>query len=345
MKNYHPDDHYLNSINSFLKTHGISLNYRSDYLLKMIKKRMKANNCSTYFNYFIKLQKEEKEINFLREKLSINYTEFFRNKKSFAFIENILSSKLDNITKKKFIIWSAGCSYGPEAYTITMILKELIESKNIDIELIIYATDINETSLSIAKDGIFSISLINNVPKKYFSKYFENIEINTFKVKDTIIDSIKWINYDLTTPTFDPFTEVDLILCRNVLIYFERKYQFEIVMKFHKSLSKDGILFIGGNEHFYDKINTKFITISPIHQIFEKNISSKKQKQFLCKFCGLKFLDGNSFEIHVNQHKQPESDKVVIVAEGNFICKSCNKGFKTESRWRAHMRYHLKNKV
>lgn len=225
------------------KYFGLDLNaYKQAQLTRRIENlmnRVGAKNLREYIN-ILENDKEEKQ-KFL-DFITINVTEFFRNPNLFEELENLL--KKEYFSKDKSInIWSAACSIGCEPYSIAMILKEN-NIKNYNI----IATDIDQTILAKAKEGIYSDLEIKNMDGKYL-KYFTKKD-NKYFLSDEIKRMVKFEKADLILDNYRK--NFDLILCRNVVIYFNTETKNRIYKEFNKSLNERGLLFIGATECIYN---------------------------------------------------------------------------------------------
>ncbi|MGL4452607.1 MAG: CheR family methyltransferase [Sarcina sp.] len=222
-----------------LKDIGIDLTaYKQGQMTRRIESLMQRAKVKNLDEYRALLEKDFAEKERFLDFITINVTEFFRNKTLFEDLEKLLEKEYF-AKGKKVCIWSAACSMGCEPYSIAMILKEH-GIKNYKI----IATDIDEKILMKAEDGIYSNIEIKEMDKKYLKyfvkqgeKYFLSSEIKkmvSFKKSDLILDKYH--------------QGFDLILCRNVVIYFNSEIKEKIYKKFSTALNKNGILFVGATE-------------------------------------------------------------------------------------------------
>jgi len=172
------------------------------------------------------------------EYLTINTSHFFRDQSVFSFIE---TSVLPAIAGNHARIWSAGCSIGAEVYSIVMLLLE----KKLPFSYI-QATDIDDESLFKAKQGIYNYNQVNQVPPKYLEKYFSVVD-GQYHLSEQIKQYVHFAKHNLLT---DPYAgNFDLILCRNVFIYFTTDIQKQLIYRFVNSLKVDGFFIVGSAEH------------------------------------------------------------------------------------------------
>jgi chemotaxis protein methyltransferase CheR len=236
----------LAKIDSFvLKEYGINLSaYKSKQLTRRIESfisRCGAGNDTD----FITLLKNDKQLSkrFL-DHLTINVSEFFRNREMFLDLEEKIKNLLipGSSTLK---IWSAACSNGSEPYTLAMIMDRLTPGRRHNI----IATDIDNTILEKAKLGEYSYSEVKNVKKDYLNKYFK-ISGDKYIIEQKIKNMVTFKKHDLILEAYEK--DFDLIVCRNVVIYFNQDIKDEIYKKFSSSLKKGGLLFVGATESIYN---------------------------------------------------------------------------------------------
>ena len=166
-------------------------------------------------------------------------------------------------TKKCPKIWSAACSTGEEPYSIVMLLNKFFALKDIKV----LATDIDLGAINKAKFGLYNEKSLDNLPKEFKYKYFEKIE-NSFKIKDEIKKCVEFKKVGLLKDSYP--TNVDLIICRNVMIYFTEQAKELLYKKFYNSLSTEGILFVGSTEQI---ILPERYNFKPVKTFFyKKNI-------------------------------------------------------------------------
>jgi chemotaxis protein methyltransferase CheR len=208
----------------------------------------------------------------LLEDLSINVTEMFRDPDFYlSFRENVIP----NLRTYPFIkIWHAGCSTGEEVYSLAILLKE----ENLLDRCQIYATDFNRKVLEIAKHGIYQTQDLEKYQRNYtkagglgkLSDYYTT-KYGSIKLDQALAKKVVFADHNLVTDHV--FAEVNLILCRNVLIYFNRDLQNKVIKLFHESLSPSGHLCLGTKETLrFTHFENNFLDIDPKQKIFKKKI-------------------------------------------------------------------------
>lgn len=228
--------------------------YDPAFLQRSLKRRQLAVCVDSLAEYCHYIQENENEAEILSNSLHINYSQFFREPLTFALLEQqilpgILSKKTDG---SEIRIWSAGCAGGQEAYSLAMLLLELSEMYKKEIGLRIFATDISPSALKTASAGIYDFNSIQNVRMKYFNKYFSTWG-ESFAVLPQLKQHISFIEYDLldratANPPESIFGDFDVVMCSNLLLYYQLKSQQFILQKLRKAMSESGYLIIGETE-------------------------------------------------------------------------------------------------
>jgi two-component system, chemotaxis family, CheB/CheR fusion protein len=180
----------------------------------------------------------------------INVTDFFRDEQGWEYISNAITPQI--VTNKPssapLRVWSAGCASGQEAYTIAMVLAEKIGIENFRERVKIYASDADEEALSQARQASYSTKEVSNIPPALLAKYFEKSERRYIFNKE-LRRSIIFGRHDLIQDA--PISRVDLIMCRNTLMYFNIETQSKVLARFHFALNDPGFLFLGKAEMLF----------------------------------------------------------------------------------------------
>ncbi|MFC1614375.1 CheR family methyltransferase [Gemmatimonadota bacterium] len=263
------------------QTRGIDL---SGYRRSMLERRLCARMAQLQLNdskaYLEQLRSDPAEYTHLVDCILINVSSFFRNPLVF---EIIAQSILPSIIERKRIegsnelrVWCAGCAEGEEAYSIAILTHQVLEREERDWIPYIFATDMDSDALRQAEKAIFPRASLENTKLGILDKYFTN-QGNFYEVRPFIRKMVRFSQCDLTSPkTVAPaesvFGTFDLVLCRNVLIYFTREVQERIFTKLYKSLAKDGYLILGEAEALDREIQSVFRTIDSLNRIFIKQI-------------------------------------------------------------------------
>lgn len=217
--------------------------YKRPQMERRINSFMRSVNIDNYAS-FVNLLSSNKEIyrKFL-DHITINVSEFFRNSNHWEILEKQIVPELlkDN---KALKIWSAGCSTGEEAYSLAIMCNE----KHINLSEPILATDIDNEVLEKAGMGIYSQKAVQSMPPAYIKKHF-NAEGNYYQINSNIRQMVRFQQQDLLKDTFG--RGFDLILCRNVVIYFTEESKQRLYRKFCDALRPRGVLFIGSTEQIF----------------------------------------------------------------------------------------------
>ncbi len=214
--------------------------YKEKQMKRRIDSLIKKNNYEEYNEYVAALKTNKVLYNEFINYLTINVSEFYRNPEQWKVLETEIFPLLLKKTKQ-LKIWSSACSTGDEPYTLVMVLSKFVPLNTIRI----LATDIDKEAVEKAKTGIYNAKSVENLPKEFLQKYFTKVG-ESFKINDEIKNCVEFRQHNLLK---DNFPEgYDLIVCRNVLIYFTEEAKVDIYKKFNKSLKSDGILFVGSTE-------------------------------------------------------------------------------------------------
>ncbi|MDB1932230.1 MAG: protein-glutamate O-methyltransferase CheR [Clostridium sp.] len=223
---------------------NINLNaYKQEQLNRRIGSLMSRIDIKSLEDYKKLLRSDNKERQRFLDFITINVTEFFRNPELFKELEKALKSYILNNNKLK--IWSAACSIGCEPYSIAMMLNEINPMGRNNI----VATDIDSTILKRASLGEYVQAEMKNIDEDYRKKYFK-LEKDKYIINNNIKSMVTFKKHDLILDNYEK--DFDLIVCRNVIIYFKNDVKKEIFKNFSNSLKKGGLLFVGATESIYN---------------------------------------------------------------------------------------------
>lgn len=221
--------------------------YKEQTLKRRIAKRMVITRQDTIERYLNLLQTKSGEQDLLFNDILIPVTYFFRDPHFFDSLPRVVfPSIVESMTGKELRLWSAGCSTGEEAYSLAICLDEYLEQINrSDITVKIFASDLSEKCIEKARLGLYTHQDLKNISEERLAKYFTKKE-NGYHVSKMIRDLCVFAKHDLTKDF--PFSKIDLVICRNVLIYFNADLQNEVLSSFHYALREKGFLFLGKSE-------------------------------------------------------------------------------------------------
>jgi len=255
------------------ESRGIDLSgYSQSFMMRSIKKRLGRSGKSDYASYLQYIISSEEETNELLGALSINVTEFFRDKDAFeAFskevIRPLLQSKVD--CGGLLRIWSAGCATGQETYTIAICVSQELRrlESNPRILVSVLGTDISSTALVKAKSGVYSVGEVKGVPDKLLCEYFER-KGEGFAVCPALRREVRFTRENLLDKPGSKY--FDAIVCRNVMIYFSRTMHDKVTMHLYDALKKGGYLMLGRTETLMGSPRAGFDVIDLENRILRK---------------------------------------------------------------------------
>lgn len=227
--------------NEIFKMTGINLSfYKEKQMKRRIDSLIAKNNFSNYEDYIKVIKVNKVLFNEFINYLTINVSEFNRNPEQWQVLENEVLPLL--MKKSKTLkIWSSACSTGDEPYTLVMLLSKFMPLSSIKI----LATDIDKEAIAKAKAGIYGYKSIENLPAEYLQKFFHK-EGEMYRIKEEVKKCVEFKQLNLLADEYPD--NMDLIVCRNVLIYFTEEAKVEIYRKFNRALKEEGILFVGSTE-------------------------------------------------------------------------------------------------
>lgn len=238
-------DDFYSFIDRVYQKLGINLHlYKETQMKRRLTSLRNNRGYSNFTSYFRALENDDDLLKEFIDRITINVTEFYRNPKRWSLLQNkIIPFVIKN--KTQLNIWSAACSTGEEPYSIALMLKEHFPQININI----LATDLDETAIDVAKQGIYNERSLKDLPRHLKAKYFRKRD-QLFHLDPKIKKQVTFKKHDLLT---DPYPKnKDIIICRNVLIYFTDEAKDMIYEKFSKSLVEKGVLFVGSTEQIFN---------------------------------------------------------------------------------------------
>lgn len=243
-------------------------NYKMSTLMRRVQRRIAVHQLEDLNAYLRFIQEQPQEIGMLFRELLIGVTSFFRDPSAWEVIEDkVLSSVLSGKPPGYNVrAWIAGTATGEEAYTLAIVIQEYLQRQNLDYTFQIFATDINEESIETARFGVYSANAAEDVKPELLSRYFEK-ENNSYRVSREIREKIIFAPQNIIKDP--PFTKLDLICCRNVLIYLDSHLQHKLLPIFHYSLRPGGVLFLGTSEAV-GEFTDLFQTIDARWKIFQR---------------------------------------------------------------------------
>ncbi len=241
------EDNLTKIFNILAKKKNIDFTYyKRSTMMRRIQRRLSVNHIKDLTEYVNLLQNSDNEINILQREFLIGVTNFFRDKEVF---ERLADKYIPEIVKRKnngdIRVWIAGCSSGEEAYSIAILFLEAITNFKANVSLKIFATDIDENAVFRAGQGIYPESIIADIEPQLLTKYFKKINDN-YQIARKVRESVIFAQHNLINDP--PFTNIDFISCRNLLIYLQAGLQQKVLDLFSFSLNNSGVLLLGKSE-------------------------------------------------------------------------------------------------
>lgn len=244
--------------------------YRKNMLLRRIQRRMCVCHTETIEDYHQFMQNNPTETSSLNKDLLIGVTAFFRDEEAFSALEThvfpklVARSSVDNPVR----IWIPACATGEEVYTITLLMFEAFDQAKKEINLQVFASDIDEQSINVARGGIYTKNSAEIISAERLARFFDITNKGDYQIKKIIREKIIFSNQNLIKDT--PFSRLDLISCRNLFIYLQPELQANLLDLFHVALKKTGYLMLGPSESL-GKNKHQFAIISKKWRIFKKS--------------------------------------------------------------------------
>jgi two-component system CheB/CheR fusion protein len=228
--------------------------YKPSTIKRRIEKRMVIHNIEDTKVYVRYLRENPKERQALFKEFLISVTKFFRDPEAFSYLkDNILPELFSSRPEKSPVrVWVVGCATGEEAYSIAIIFREYMEEHAIEVPVQIFATDIDGDAINTARAGVFPEGIAVDMSQERLKKYFTR-EKNLYKIRKTLREIIVFSAQNVIKDP--PFSKIDLICCRNLLIYVNAKLQRRMFSTFHYALNRGGILFLGTSETVGESIS------------------------------------------------------------------------------------------
>lgn len=236
---------------------------------RKVEDRIVQVGLSHFEDYLSKVKNDPAEQSHVSKILAVTISRFFRDKEVFDTIgTSVLPTILKNREKGDLKIWSIGCANGEEPYSFSILWEEKFGRRWLPISLSILATDIHERLLERAKEGKYKRSSLKEVPEEIFQKYFK-VENGFYVLDPSIRGSVEFRRHDITYE--EPFSGMDIILCRNLAFtYFSKETQISVLKRVSDSLKEMGYLVIGWDESLPLTYPTLFIPAYPQEKIYQK---------------------------------------------------------------------------
>ncbi len=242
--------------------------YRPGTVERRVRRRMALLDCASAEAYVARLLSDPEELDLLRHDLLIGVTEFFREPEAFAWLgEHVLPDLLRDPAREEFRAWCAGCATGEEAYSVAILLEECARAVGYSGRLSVFATDVHPRALEVAAQGRYEEGKLVALGPERIARHFTPAQDGHRRVSPELRGRVVFAPHDILV---DPsFTRIDLVVCRNLLIYLEPEAQERVVARFHHALRPQGVLFLGASES-PGRHGAAFEVLDARHKLFRK---------------------------------------------------------------------------
>ena len=240
--------------------------YKENTIFRRLERRLSINRFEKLEDYYALLLNSTKEKETLYRELLIGVTRFFRDEAAFELLEKNVLPEIFDGSRKEVRVWSAGCSTGEEVYSIAMLIRNYLESHKLTADVKIFATDIDKHSLEFAGLGYYPESIVSDVEPALLAKYFTRRE-NGYQISESIRKMTIFATHNVLKDP--PFSKLDLVVCRNLFIYFKPDSQSFVLNLFRMALKPGAFLFMGSSETL-GQYGDSFNVVSTKHKIYRK---------------------------------------------------------------------------
>ncbi|UMZ73785.1 CheR family methyltransferase [Natranaerofaba carboxydovora] len=244
--------------------------YKLNTIRRRLERRMAVMQIKSLEEYVRYVENNIEETKALFKDTLVGVTSFFRDPESFeALKEKVIPKLFEGKEPGEAIrVWVPGCSTGEEAYSIAILIKEELDRRKQHYKVHIFATDIDSDAIEKARQGIYPISIAADISNERIMRYFDrNVEGNTYQINRELRDMLIFAEQNVMDDP--PFTKLDLITCRNLLIFLKPKQQEKIFRLFHYALNKNGYLFLGSSESI-GEMTDLFESLDQTHKIYKR---------------------------------------------------------------------------
>jgi two-component system CheB/CheR fusion protein len=248
-------------------------NYKPSTIDRRIARRISINQLNNLEEYYSYLESSPREVNLLFNEILICVTRFFRDREAFEFLaKSVVPEILGRVPAGGLVrVWVPSCSTGEEAYSLAMLFADEMGRQGKSWDVKIFATDIAKSAIETASLGLYSESEVADVPADKLKRYFSQTP-EGWQIQRPLRQMVVFARHDLLKDP--PFTKLDLVSCRNVLIYFQAALQARVLGLFHFALKPEGILFLGSSETTGD-FSDRFQTINTRHKVYRMRPTSR----------------------------------------------------------------------
>lgn len=246
-------------------------NYRRAYIERRIAARLRTVGLHSYRQYADLLDEDPSEYDELIGTITINVTDFFRDKVVWSHLRPILKEMIaaKRVGRSRTLrVWSAGCATGEEPYSIAMLLLDLLGDHAKDFVVSVTASDLDGDVLEVARQGVYERERLRHIPPSYQVRFLQQVGEGRFEMAPEVKRLVRFQKLSLFEPA--PFRVMDLIMCRNVFIYFDRDQQVRVLENFWNSLARGGYLVLGRSEKLAPEMAARFEAIVGRERIYRR---------------------------------------------------------------------------
>lgn len=247
--------------------------YKATTVARRIERRLGINQLKTLDAYLRLLMDSPQELQILSKELLIGVTRFFRDDEAFAYLAKEIVPELVTRAvgrREGLRLWVAGCSTGEEAYSLAILFDEALRQRNIEVKVKIFATDVDADAIVEASSGVYLLDMVQDVSEERIGRYFVE-EDGSYAVTQHLRQMVVFSTHNMIDDP--PFLNIDMVSCRNVLIYFQYAVQKKVLSSMYFSLVSEGFLFLGNSESLGD-LNSHFETLNGRKCVFKKTNNS-----------------------------------------------------------------------
>ncbi len=293
--------------------------YKRSTIVRRIERRLAAVRVDTLNDYVDYLKINVEEVTNLYYDMLIGVTEFFRDAEVFEEVKEQIKAIVEKKEQGEEIrFWSIGCSTGEEPYTLAILLSEILKEKITKYKIKIFATDIDDESLKIARNGVYAETSLLNIDKDLISKYF-TIQKNHFEIKKSIRELVVFSKHNIISDS--PFLRTDLISCRNMLIYFNATLQQRFFPIVHYALKDSGILVLGKSETIGEHYDL-FLTANKPLKIYKAQFTGIKELPRLYNYGGAS-KNYEEPKPHSSKNEEEVLEEKITEATSEFLLNQC----------------------
>ncbi len=255
------------------ETRGIDLSqYRIAYVERRLAARMRTLDVRTYRQYADLLESDPDEFAKMLDTLTINVTDFFRDGVMWESLRNNVLPSLVEAKRagrnRTIRLWSAGCATGEEAYSLAMMMLDHLGPEASRYLISVLATDLDPIALKKAEAGVYHVDRLKRISPSYQVRFTRSVSDTQFEIRPEVKRMVRFRRMSLFDPT--PVRVIDLILCRNVFIYFDREQQARVLDNFWDSLSRGGYLVLGRSEKLSPDMSARLESVDGKERIYRK---------------------------------------------------------------------------